>query len=293
MHLAVAISLAVVVSCGALAFAIPRHFPPESATHALTLLAMLSAIAAVWTLLIVAGADVVQIHGIAERLSLCSELVASHRGTLTPLGLIALVAFLTSCAAVVHKGLQHRRLRVPKGTDGLAIVSSDIPTAFTLPGRPGSIVVSSAMLRELDACGRRVLLAHERAHLRCRHHRFIFLTQLAASALPLLTPLNARMRYFTERWADEEAALEVGSRRAVATAIARAALTQTGVAPGSLAIADTGVVQRVESLLADAPEPAPSVQVGIAAMLTTGAAALSLSVLLIEPLITELLGFCH
>ena len=85
------------------------------------------------------------------------------------------------------------------------------PTAFVLPGRPGRIVVSAGMLRALDVEERRVLLAHERSHLDRHHHRFIRLTDLAASALPLLRPVQRHVRFTVERWADEDAAAAVGT----------------------------------------------------------------------------------
>ncbi|WP_281261931.1 M48 family metalloprotease [Streptomyces rishiriensis] len=52
------------------------------------------------------------------------------------------------------------------------MVDDDVPMAFASPGSPGRIVVSWAMLRCLTDREREALLAHERAHLRCRHHLF-------------------------------------------------------------------------------------------------------------------------
>jgi Zn-dependent protease with chaperone function len=62
----------------------------------------------------------------------------------------------------------------------LAVVDDPVPTAFAVLGMPGRIVVSSGMLRLLDGPEREALLAHERAHLRHRHHLFLLVLHLTA-----------------------------------------------------------------------------------------------------------------
>lgn len=84
------------------------------------------------------------------------------------------------------------------------------------------------------------------------------------------------MAYTAERWADEEAAARVGSRRTVAVAIGKAALISRGAPLATLpAFAAAGPVpSRVAALLGPAPASSrwPSVftAVGVA---TWGAAA--------------------
>lgn len=102
---------------------------------------------------------------------------------------------------------------------------------YTVPGRPGRIVVSTAMLEALDEPGRRALLAHERAHVRGRHYIFAAAARLAAAANPLVRPLAGAVEYAVERWADEHAADELGDRRQVATAIATAAIATKRTGP--------------------------------------------------------------
>src|SRR5690606_37501292 len=155
-----------------------------------------------------------------------TNLLATHSHSLTPVGAAATIAFFAACGAVARGTLRQARLRAPRGSELLAIIPPDVPTAFALPGRPGQIVAPQGMLRKLDPRDRRVLLAHERAHLRCHHHRYLRLVDMATTALPVLAPIAGRVRHAAERWADEEAAREVGSREAVATAIVRAAYAQ-------------------------------------------------------------------
>ncbi|MCL7364005.1 MULTISPECIES: M56 family metallopeptidase [Streptomyces] len=136
----------------------------------------------------------------------------------------------------------------------LCVVDSPHPDAYALPGRPHRIVVTTAMLRELDPAEREALFAHERAHNTGGHHYFLAAAELAAHGHPALRATRATIRLAAERAADESAADVIGDRRLLARAIARAALagnprrsTRPDFAPG----AATGPVpQRVAALLA-------------------------------------------
>jgi Zn-dependent protease with chaperone function len=119
-----------------------------------------------------------------------------------------------------------RRLGPDAG--GLVVLRDDQPNAFALPGIHGRVVVSTGMLRALSPDERRVLLAHERAHLAHRHHIYDQLAGLAATANPLLRPVAREVEHGIERWADEVAASAVGDRRLAARALARAALARAG-----------------------------------------------------------------
>ncbi|MGW5866680.1 M56 family metallopeptidase [Streptomyces sp. NPDC055239] len=139
----------------------------------------------------------------------------------------------------------------------LCVVDSPHPDAYALPGRTHRIVVTTAMLRSLDAAEREALFAHERAHNRAHHHRFLAAAELTAHCHPALGPLRSAIRLAVERAADESAALATGDRRLTARAIARAALaghaTRSG-RPGFAPAATSGPVpQRVAALLSPAP----------------------------------------
>ncbi|MFJ5228899.1 M56 family metallopeptidase [Kitasatospora sp. NPDC088391] len=139
------------------------------------------------------------------------------------------------------------------------VVADDRPEAFALPGRRGSggrVVVSTGMLRLLGPTGREVLLAHERAHLRGRHHLLSALVDLAGAVHPAVRGLAPALDFQLERWADEAAAERAGDRRVAAAALARAALA-TGARPerGPLMAVGTGPVpRRVAALLGPVPE---------------------------------------
>ncbi|MFE7170944.1 M56 family metallopeptidase [Streptomyces sp. NPDC057616] len=175
----------------------------------------------------------------------------------------ALALAAAACAALLLRHHRVRRraaraLRTLPATQ-VAVLPDEVPYAHTLPGRrgrSGRIVVSTGMLACLDSRERRALFAHERAHLTGRHDRHLLLAGLAARANPFLRPLRTAVAYTVERWADEEAARAVGSRRITARAIAKAALvSRPAPAPTLAALAAPAgpVPRRVAALLGPAP----------------------------------------
>lgn len=172
-----------------------------------------------------------------------------------------------SCAALAvlrrrRADLRRAGVLVDGGDAELAVLRDDHPDAYALPGRPGRIVVTTGMLHALDAEEREALFAHERAHLRGRHHLFLGVAELAALVHPALTALREPLGYALERAADEAAAEAVGDRRLVGRAIGRAALA-AHAAPASrrpraaLAAAAGPVPRRVAALLGAGPCTSP------------------------------------
>ncbi|MFI9726115.1 M56 family metallopeptidase [Streptomyces sp. NPDC052092] len=201
----------------------------------------------------------------------------------------ALVAVLVACGRTWWRHTRVRR-RAHRALAGLrdtevAVLPDAAPYAYALPGgRRDRVVVTTAMLDCLEPAERRALFAHERAHLSARHHRFLLTVRLAAQANPFLWPLRTAVSYTTERWADEDAARTVGSRRTVARAIGKAALVSRGTPSATLAgLAAAGPVpRRVAALLAPAPAvrtwPSLFTAVGVAAWgAATGAVVSAMS----------------
>ncbi|MFF8914850.1 M56 family metallopeptidase [Streptomyces sp. NPDC015032] len=207
----------------------------------------------------------------------------------------AALALLGGCAVAVARGARrhwtelHRAARPPAYARGeLAVLRDSRPDAYAMPGRPGTpgrIVVTTGMLRALDPAERDALLAHERAHLRGRHHLFIAAAEMAALCHPALRSLRAPMGYALERCADEAAASAVGDRRIAARAIGRAALAARAaegapqLRPRTALAAAAGPVPRRVAALLGRSSPRPRVgRVAAAAMLAclvvSGAAAL-------------------
>ncbi|MBO0834159.1 MAG: M48 family metalloprotease, partial [Actinobacteria bacterium] len=154
-----------------------------------------------------------------------------------PLGALAGALLAAAAAAALRAGwlrtaalvAAHRHARrLPRtgheyGAEAV-VVQDDSVDAYTVPGWPSRIVVTSGMLAALTPAERDVLLAHERVHAGSFHYLFTALARLAAAANPLLIPLATATGYCVERWADEKAAVSAGSRPLVARAIAKAAL---------------------------------------------------------------------
>jgi Zn-dependent protease with chaperone function len=269
-----------------------RWLPPATAVRLLSVAAIVTALA---TGLVLAVAGLVVLAQIPPVAGLGHWSVAAVRtgGTLPPFagalaGSAVLLLFGSGVRRMVRAGrdlaaaaLTCRRLGPAQ--EGLVIVEDEALAAYALPGVRGRIVVSTAMLRALPADERRVLLAHEAAHLACRHHLYVQLAEIAAAANPLLRPVARAVRLAVERWADEAAAAEVGDRRVAARALARAALasaaarrsTPEATSATPLAFLEGGVADRARALLAGPPRPRRALAAAVATLVlaTTAAAA--------------------
>lgn len=204
----------------------------------------------------------------SERVSrLCSVLLGHsvHRhpaGAAVAVGALVFIAW--RCTVVVRRHLAV--VRPYRNGETLVILDEPAPRAFAVPGRPGTVVVSSGLVRSLTPEERLVVLAHERAHLDRRHHRYTLIADLAVAVLPFARPFAASVRHSTERWADEIAAATVGNRQLVGETIAKTALAAGPV--GTFAFGGDHIVNRVETLLSPAMQPPR----GAAAMSVLGCA---------------------
>jgi Zn-dependent protease with chaperone function len=150
--------------------------------------------------------------------------------------LLAFTAFAAARALVHRVGAIAAAARQARGLPGagqVVVTEDEAADAYTLPGWPCRIVVTSGMLRALTEPERQVLLAHERTHAAGSHYLFTAAARLAAATNPLLRPVAAAIGYTVERWADERAAAATGDRALAARAIARAALAAKAAPPGS------------------------------------------------------------
>ena len=153
-------------------------------------------------------------------------------------GPCAIVAIVAAVVAIRAFRRQRTALRAAQdeaaalpGDDLVVVVPGSQPDAFTLPGSRGRIVVTEALRNALSRDEFGVVLAHERAHLVCRHHRYVDAARLAAAGQPLLRPVARLVEYGVERWADEQAALEIGDRTRVARTIGAVALAAAAAGP--------------------------------------------------------------
>jgi hypothetical protein len=252
-----------------------RQGSPAPAARALAGIAVIAAGATTWSLTLLALTlfdDMPPWRALGEDRALrlptpVPDLVAAAAVVLLIGGAVRLVADLRRRLATV------RRLReVGAPHAGMAVADLNAPMAVAVPGRPGHILVTTAMLRLLDRHERLVMFAHERAHLRHRHHALVLAAAGAAAVNPLLIPAREAVTYLVERWADEDAASEVGNRGLAARAIARAALATVRPGP-SLSVGGGIVVRRVQALTDPAPRPRRRRLAGLVALVVVFAAA--------------------
>jgi hypothetical protein len=293
MIVAMAVPPAFSVLLGASAPWLGRRLPPATAVRLLTVAMLLAALASGFVLAVAGTLAVGQIPAVAAEGGWSARVLAS--GLRVPMavgGCAALAAaglLLAALRRVVVSGRDLVRAartcrRLGPDVDGLVVIDDEEPDAYALPGLGGRVVVSTAMLRALPSDERRVLLAHEAAHLAHRHHLWVQAASVAAAANPLLRQAAGAVRGAVERWADEVAAAEVGDRALVARALARAGLARTrGRRPAvrslALAGADRGVADRARALLAGPPPRRRALAGAVSALvLTVAAAALVTSV---------------
>ncbi|WP_155370933.1 M56 family metallopeptidase [Catellatospora vulcania] len=172
-------------------------------------------------------------------------------------GLVAMIAALVLGTGVVRlvRDIRIRRRVLRELRDvgsphaGMVVADWAEPFAVAVPGRPGHILVTSGMLRVLSPGEQRVLFAHENAHLRRRHHRWVAVASWSAALNPLLAPMAVLVGHLVERWADEDAAAMVGDRQLVAQAVAKASLAgrRKQVAP-AMGMSGSGAVERVMAM---------------------------------------------
>ena len=288
MTMAMCIPLLAGLLLAAFARPLGRRLPPASGVRLLTVAMLVVALATGFVLAVAALLVLARIPPVAALGHWSARVLATGLPVPIILGALAATTALVLLAAGLRRAalagrdlvlaeLTCRRLG-PSLPGGLVVVDDDEPDAYTLPGVSGRVVVSTAMLRALPADERRVLLAHEAAHLRHRHHLWVQAAELAAAANPLLRPGTRAVRAAVERWADEVAAEEVADRSLAARALARAGLARAAGRrrppfAAALSGADSGVADRARALLAAPPRRRRVLSIGVGSLIlaTTGA----------------------
>ncbi|SFR24864.1 Zn-dependent protease with chaperone function [Lentzea waywayandensis] len=147
-------------------------------------------------------------------------------------------------------------LRIAARRDGETLwLEHGEPLAFSLTGRPGVIVATDGLAKQLTAPQVDAVLAHERAHLTGRHHLIVAIGEAMAGAfpfLPLFKLAPGMLRELVELVADAAAVRECGAD-AVRSALLK--VSRHGAPGTALAMSGTSMDVRVERLL-DGPAPA-------------------------------------
>jgi hypothetical protein len=245
LPLLVAFVLAIVVT------AVHRRLPPALASRLIMTTMIVLTAASLPTIWTVAMSYLAHVPALGSSFEWCAETFGSHRHVPGMAGLVALMLSMVGIVLASRHVRAFRRLRFDlAGT--VAITDDTVPFAYTMPGRGGQIVLSQGLIDLLDDEERDVVIAHERAHARNRHDRYLLAAQLCSALVPLLRPLVRRLQFTLERWADEAAVRAIGDRRLVATTLGKVALSVSVPLPVP-AFNGLGVSGRVAALLQPAP----------------------------------------
>lgn len=137
----------------------------------------------------------------------------------------------------------------PDTTTGALVVPCARPYAFCIGGRHHRIVLTSGLLDVLDAYQLQAVLAHERAHLRQRHHTALAVSRILFRTLrPLFPQFRHAMDHatlFMEFSADDSARRTVGAQPLVE---ALRTLSSWTAIPGALAANGADVELRMARL---------------------------------------------
>lgn len=222
--------------------------------------------------------------GLSDFLARCAMALRAEFATPPSLllGAAGLLLALTTIARVAVKGASSSReaRRVRRGQlerlavagrrlrgdhrETLVLLMDDRPAAYCLPGRRGrgTIVISSGSVDLLADDQLRLVLAHERAHLRQRHHVAARLSVALCGAfgwVPLFRSAAREVPLLLEMAADDQAmrttgvgnareAGRSGARRRLAHALVTLATAQPAAPAGALAAAGGSAVARVRRL---------------------------------------------
>lgn len=247
---------------------------PSVESASLVVLAVVATVFTVVGLAVATLAFVARVPVVAGWFGWCERIAGTVPWWLGAAALAALVGGLVGTSRV---SLRYWRARPAKGAPGVVVVDTSQVFAYSVGGRAGQVVASRGLLDQMDSAERRVLFAHENAHLRFGHHRLLWVADIAALN-PVMRPLRARLRFAVERAADEAAVEEVGDRALVAQTVGRVALLafdQPTVQ--GLRIDGSGVVERVEALLSPAEVVLPARAVAAGTAVIALAVTLTLS----------------
>lgn len=114
---------------------------------------------------------------------------------------------------------------------GVLVLEHDEPGCYCLPGRPGTIVITTSALTRLSPSQLGAVLAHERAHLAGRHHfavAFAHAIHRTAPRIRLLALVEQETRRLVEFIADDAAV----RRNGAAALVSALAVLGGGGTPG-------------------------------------------------------------
>lgn len=243
----------------------------RAALAGISLAGMLLAVSALLAAVILP--EVLVVSSLHEVWELCQE--AFHDVGAHPVSRLPSMLAAAGLGLVLGRGAwslaassrRSRRARL-RGTEPIGLVARrapvflvpvEVPTAYSVGGVRGQVVVSRALLDMLDRAERQAVLFHEEAHLRRRHHLVLALARAAAAGLVFFPPARwalSELEQALEEAADDYAAERIGDAAVVASGLSKAALAGLRNPVGAVALGDgLDVGARIRRLLEPVPRP--------------------------------------
>jgi Zn-dependent protease with chaperone function len=193
----------------------------------------------------------------------------------------AAVTAVTHLRVVRRQALLHaqtaRLVGHPEPALGAMLLDHALPTAYCVAGPHPTVILTTGALKALDPDQVAAVVAHERAHLACHHHRLLAVVRIGRQVLPfvpLMRDADTQITRLVEMHADDAA---TGARDARPLATALVVLATAASPPPGLAAAATDAVYRIQRLLSPA-EPLGRVRRQV---LRAGVAGLALAPVLL------------
>lgn len=166
------------------------------------------------------------------------------------------VTGITHMRAVRRQALLHARtarlIGRPEPGLGAMLVDYAQPAAYCVAGPYPTVILTTGALRALDTDQVDAVLAHERAHLACHHHRLLAIARIGREVfpfIPLMRDMDTQVTRLAEMHADDAA---TGARDARPLATALVILASAASPAPALAAAATDAAQRIGRLLGPA-----------------------------------------
>lgn len=171
---------------------------------------------------------------------------------------LALVLGIVVVRSVRQARMTQKQLRVEawvgnhedRGAYELVELPAAEPFAFSLPGHPAQVVVSSALVSELDNAEFEAVVRHERAHLELHHGGFLLFAAIIRSTIGWIPIVRTSVNMLTaslERWADEASTGSVEDREALHGALRNVASMLAHPAVATFSRAET-IAERLDAL---------------------------------------------
>jgi Zn-dependent protease with chaperone function len=178
---------------------------------------------------------------------------------------VAVTARVIWCLTTTYAAARGRRnhqldalavLGRPDERLGVTLIDHATPSAYCLPGRHGRIVVTTAALTALDEDHLAAVLAHERAHLRQRHHLIRTTAEALSRAfpwVPAFTTAGEQIGRLSELAADDAAARHSGRLTVAAALLTLAEATPATMPTPALTAGGATAATRAHRLIRGTP----------------------------------------